>query len=111
MDDRGALLWLEWHNFSALLPTGKMDGEWLAAPSAPDVLLLPDGITPEGLSLGRINKWSPSVILLTLNKWDLPLEGENELVTILAAYPVVNTIENDRVYIRTDGENLWVTGD
>jgi len=111
MDDRGALLWLEWHNFSALLPTGKMDGEWLAAPSAPDVLLLPDGITPEGLSLGRITKWSPSVILLPLNQSDLPLEGENELITILAAYPVVNTIENDRVYIRTDGENLWVTGD
>lgn len=110
-DDRGALLWLEWHNFSALLPTGKLEGEWLAAPSAPDVLLLPDGISPEGLSFGRINKWSPNVILLSLKESDLPLVGENELLTMLAAYPVVTTLEHHQVHIITDGENLWVTGD
>ena len=110
-DDRGALLWLEWQNFSALLPTGKLEGEWLAAPSAPDVLLLPDGITPEGMSLGRINKWFPRVILLPLKEADLPLVGENELMIVLASYPVVNTLDHDRVTIQTDGENLWVTGD
>ena len=110
-DERGALLWLEWQNFSALLPTGKLEGEWLAAPSAPDVLLLPDGIAPEGLSLGRINLWSPRVILLPLKASDLPLVGENELMTVLSAYPVISTLDHDWVQITTDGENVWVTAD
>ncbi len=109
--EKGALLWLEWQNFSALLPTGKIGGEWLAAPSAPDVLLLPDGITPEGLSLSRINLWSPAVILLPLKPADLPLVGEDELLGLLANYPVAHTLDQSVVHISTDGENMWVTGD
>jgi len=108
--EKGALMWLEWNNFSALLPTGKIGGEWLAAPSPPDVLLLPDGIVPEDFSLTRVNLWSPAVILLPLKEVDMPLIGEHELLKMLAGYPVVHTLDHDIVQISTDGENLWVSG-
>jgi competence protein ComEC len=107
---KGALMWLEWKNFSALLPTGKIGGEWLAAPSPPDVLLLPDSIAPEDFSLARVNLWSPAVILLPLKEADMPLIGEHELLKMLADYPVVHTLDHDIVQISTDGENLWVSG-
>jgi hypothetical protein len=93
-----------------LLPTGKIGGEWLAAPSPPDVLLLPDGIVPEDFSVTRVNLWSPAVILLPLKEADMPLIGEHELLKMLAGYPVVHTLDHDIVQISTDGENLWVSG-
>ena len=109
--DKGAVLWLAWHNFSAVLPAGKVEGEWILVPSAPDVLLLPDDLQPEELPLARINRWSPAVILLPLEQADLPLQGEHTLLQKLAGYPLVTTLDYDQVHISTDGQQLWVRGE
>jgi hypothetical protein len=42
--DRGAVFWLAWQNFSALLPTGRVDDNWLNVPSPPSMILLPQNI-------------------------------------------------------------------
>lgn len=109
--DRGAVLWLQWENFSALLPTGKVEDNWYAVPEVPDALLIPDGLKPEDLSLPLMNDWSPAVILLPLAESDLPLEGQHELLELLEDYPVVATYEYGRICLSTDGENLWVNGE
>lgn len=109
--ERGAVLWLQWHNFSALLPTGKVEDNWLDTPEAPDILLLPDGLDAEDLPLSLVNRWSPVVILLPLDESDLSLQGENDLLEILAGYPVLNTYEYGWVRLTTDGEQVWVSGE
>jgi hypothetical protein len=109
--ERGAVLWLEWQNFSALLPTGKVDEQWLDVPGAPDVVLLKDGLQADDLPLKIITSWSPSVILLPLEASDLPLSGEHPLITVLTGYPVLNMVEYGQIRITTDGNNLWVNGD
>jgi competence protein ComEC len=109
--DRGAVLWLEWDQFSALLPIGKVDGVWILVPSAPDVLLLPDDLPPEELPLERITLWSPTVILLALEEADLPLQGEHPLRQKLAGYPLLTTLDYDQVHISTDGHEMWVSGE
>jgi competence protein ComEC len=108
--DKGAVLWLTWQDFSALLPAGKVDNEWILAPSAPDVLLLPDDLRPDELPLQRINWWSPAVILIPLNDTDLPLDGEHTLLQKLAGYPLVTTLDYDQVHISTDGNQMWING-
>jgi hypothetical protein len=108
--DKGAVLWLTWQDFSALLPAGKVDNEWILAPSAPDVLLLPDDLGPDELPLQRINWWSPAVILIPLNDTDLPLDGEHTLLQKLAGYPLVTTLDYDQVHISTDGNQMWING-
>ncbi|MFN2304895.1 MAG: ComEC/Rec2 family competence protein [Anaerolineales bacterium] len=109
--DKGAVLWLAWHNFSALLPTGKVEEAWIVVPSAPDVILLPDDLQPDELPLQRINWWSPTVILIPLEEADLPLHGEHLLLQKLKGYPFITTLEYDQVHISTDGEKLWVDGE
>jgi len=109
--ERGAVLWLEWENFSALLPTGKVADHWLLVPGAPDFVLLPDDLAADDLPLQRINDWSPSVLLLPLEKSELPLEGQHELITLLADYPLVTSLDYGWVRVSTDGYELWVQGE
>ena len=109
--ERGAVLWLQWENFSALLPTGKVQDNWADAPDAPDALLLPDGLKKEDLPLPLVNGWSPVVILLPLAESDLPLQGQYELLDIFEDYPIISTYEYNHIYLSTDGENVWVNGD
>jgi len=109
--ERGAVLWLEWQNFSALLPTGKVDSSWLEVPKTPDAVLLPDGLAAEDQALTSIKHWSPAVILLPLAESDLPLQRQPEMLSALEGYPVVCTYEHGWVRLTTDGEMLWVTGD
>ncbi len=109
--ERGAVLWLEWQNFSALLPTGKVDSSWLEVPETPDAVLLPDGLAAEDQALALIKHWSPAVILLPLAESDLPLQRQPEMLSALEGYPVVCTYEHGWVRLTTDGEMLWVTGD
>lgn len=106
--ERGSVLWLEWGNFSALLPTGKAEDRWLEVPESPDVLLLKDGLNAKNLPLWQINLWSPTVILLPLEESEMPLQGEHELVRLLAGYPVVDTLDQGWVRVSTDGKQIWV---
>jgi len=109
--ERGAVLWLSWDNFSALLPTGKVEENWLDVPGAPDVILLPDNLAAEDLPLEQINSWQPAVILLPLAETDLPLHGEHSLLSLLVGYPILNTDEHGWIEVSTDGETLWVNGE
>lgn len=108
--ERGTVLWLAWQNFSALLPTGKVESEWMMIPSAPDVILLPDDLPVEELPLERINWWSPALILIPLSAADLPLQGDHPLLQKLAGYPLVSTLDYAQVHVSTDGEQMWVDG-
>ncbi|MEA3325979.1 MAG: ComEC/Rec2 family competence protein [Chloroflexota bacterium] len=109
--ERGAVLWLEWHNFTALLPTGKVEDHWLSTPLPPQVILLPDDLKAETLPLPILNNWAPSVLLLPLEETDLPLQGEYELFSLLENDPLVSTLEYEWVRIDTDGKQLWVHGE
>jgi competence protein ComEC len=108
LEQKGALFWLAWGNFNALLPAGKVGETWLQAPDAPDVLLLPDDISSENLPLPTINAWSSSVILLPLKASELPLQGTHELVTLLDGYPLLNSLDYGWVRVSTDGSQVWV---
>jgi len=101
---------LTWNNFSALLPTGKIEKSSIQLPQAPDVVLLEDGMKAEDLSLEKLTGWSPSVILIPLEESDLPLLGEHEILSLLAGFPVVSTLDHTWVRVSTDGVRLWATG-
>jgi len=109
--DRGAVTWLEWDAFSALLPIGKVEDHWLRVPEAPDVLLLPDSVSADEIPLWKVSLWAPSLILLPLEESDLPLLGEHALMTLLEGYPVVSTVDYGWVRISSDGEFIWVNGE
>jgi competence protein ComEC len=111
VEDRGAVLWLTWDNFSALIPAGKVATTNLYPPFGPNVFLLPDTVKAEEVSLEVFNRWSPSVILLPLAESDLPFQGQHELLVLLEDYPVISTLDYSWVRITTDGEKLWVVGD
>ena len=108
--DRGAVFWLAWKNFSALLPAGKVEEHWLDVSEAPDVVLLPDGVDEESLGMETLTAWGPAVILVPLTEADLPVQGEHPVLAALMAYPMVSTIDYGWIRISTDGESLWVTG-
>ncbi len=109
--ERGAVFWLEWGDFSALLPTGKVEEHWLNVPYAPSLILLPDSLKAEDLPMELITAWQPSVILLPLPESDLPLHGDHPLVELLSGYPLVDTFSHGWVRVKTDGEQIWVWGE
>jgi competence protein ComEC len=109
--DRGAMFWLEWKEFNALLPAGKVDECWLDVPAPPDVVLLPDGVDEELLALDAFTVWGTQAILLPMAEADLPLQGEHPVLAALADYPVVNAVDHGWIRVSTDGESLWVTGE
>ena len=81
------MLWLTWDNFSALLPTGKVEEHWLTVPAAPDVILLPDNLKSDDLPLNLIATWQPAILVLPLDEADLPLHGVHPLQSLLESYP------------------------
>ena len=111
MGERGAVLWLSWENFSALLPTGKVAENWLNVSEAPDVVLLPDGLEADEIPLPAINAWQPAVLLLPLAEADLPLHGDHPVISLLEGYPLLPTTGYGWVRVNTDGETLWVNGE
>jgi competence protein ComEC len=106
--ERGAVFWLTWGDFRALIPTGQVDGHWLNVPAPPGALLLPDPASAQSLPLEVINRWSPAVILLPLEESELPLSGEHPWLSYLAGYPVLSNLGHGWVRISTDGQGLWV---
>ncbi len=109
--DRGAVFWLEWDKFSALLPAGKVEDHWLDAPEAPDVVFLPDGVDEESLEVDTLTLWNPAVILLPLTESELPVQGEHPVLAALRESPLVTTVDYNWIRVSTDGESLWVTGE
>jgi hypothetical protein len=109
--ERGAVLWLSWENFSALLPTGKVEENWLNVPQAPDLVLLPEGLEANDIPLPTVNAWQPAAILLPLAEADLPLHGDHPVISLLEGYPLLTTSDHGWVRVSTDGETLWVNGE
>jgi fumarate reductase subunit D len=109
--DRGAVFWLEWENFSALLPAGKVEDHWLDVPAAPDVVILPDGVDKESLEVDTLTLWGSAVILLPLTEAELPVLDEHPVLAALREYPLVTTVDYNWIRISTDGESLWVMGE
>jgi competence protein ComEC len=109
--ERGAVLWLEWDRFSALLPVGKVEGHWLTSGENPDVLLLPDGISAKAFPLDQVNAWTPAVILFPLDDSDFPLRGEHPLLSLLDGYPILTSFDHGWVRVTTDGQSVWVKGE
>jgi competence protein ComEC len=106
--ERGAVLWLTWDDFSALIPTGKVGDHWLDVPSPPHVLFLPDGLNAENLPLDRINLWSPAAIVFPVGSADLPLMGEHPVIALLDGYPLVSSQAHGWIEVSTDGHQAWV---
>ena len=110
VEERNAILWLDWKNFSALIPTGKATSDWLTVPNSPDVIILPNAINIDDLPLWKINAWEPIVLLLPMVDSDLPLQGEHPLLEALECYPLITTLEYQWVGVSTDGEDVWIRG-
>ncbi len=108
--ERGAVLWLQMENFTALLPSGKVGDHWLSPPSTPQVILLPDDLKAEDLPLKTLNAWNPDVLLYPLEESEFPLQGEHEILSLIEDFPIVHTLDHDWVRISTDGKQLWVNG-
>ncbi len=106
--ERGAVLWLAWADFSALIPTGKVGEHWLDVPSPPNVLFLPDGLNAQSLPLDQVTLWAPAVIVFPVQAADTPLIGEHPVIEMLAGYPLVSSQAHGWVEISTDGREVWV---
>ncbi len=107
-DQRGAVLWLTWEDFRALIPIGKVEDHWLDVPAPPVVLFLPDGLAPQDLPIEQVNVWSPVVIVLALGQTDLPLMGEHPMINYLQRYPVISNQEHGWVRVTSNGVRAWV---
>ena len=105
---RGAVLWLTWENFSALIPTGRVDEHWLNSPSPPSILYLPNRIHSQIFPIDQITQWQPIVILLPQNPANLPLDGLDPVLELLGDYPILGTHDHGWVRISTDGQQVWV---
>ena len=103
--ERGALLWLNWEDFRALIPTGKVGDCWHHLPAPPDVLFLPAGLGVDDLPLEQITLWAPEVILLSATEADAP-----PLQAALTGYPLVSRQAHGWVRVSSDGKGMWVRG-
>ena len=106
--ERGAVLWLTWENFSALIPTGRVDEHWLNPPSSPRIVYLPGRIYSQPLPLDQITQWAPAVILLPQDPANLPLDGLDPVLELMRDYPIIGTSNHGWVRISTDGQQIWV---
>ena len=106
--ERGAVLWLEWAQFSAILPTGKVDEYRMAVPGAPDMVLLPDGVEVESQWVSQVVDWQPAAILFPLAQNDLPLQGDHALLLEMQEFPLLTTLEHGWLRVSTDGAQVWV---
>ena len=111
ISEKGAVFWLEWKDFSAVLPTGKVNSGWLAVPGPPDVVLLPEDMPVDDFPLTVLNDWSPAVILLPLHSSDVPINGEHELASLLQGYPWLTSLDHGWVQVSTDGAQVWATAE
>ena len=102
----GAVLLIEWEQFSALLPVGLdldlMRDMVLALPPV-DLLLLADGGNPALSPPEWINNLAPQVVWVSAED-DLPEETQ----LTLEGYRMLSSFQVGWSRITTDGENIWV---
>lgn len=106
--ERGAVLWLTWENFSALIPTGRVDDHWLNPPAPPSIVYLPNRIHSQALPIEQITPWEPVAILLPQDPANLPLDGLDPVLELLRDYPILGTHDHGWVRVSTNGEQVWV---
>jgi competence protein ComEC len=110
---RGAVLLLEWGEFSALLPIG-LDFESLEALMAErglgtvTALLLAEGgyaplNTPEWIA-----RWRPQVVLLSVAAGDEAGRPDPETLAAVDGYTLLRTDLDGWIHLSTDGERMWV---
>ncbi len=108
---RGAVLQLEWRNFSALLPMG-MDTESLQ--SLPDrlapvtaLLLAESGYAPLNPP-AWLERLHPQVVLLSVSPGDHHGLPSPETLEAVQDYTLLRTDRNGWIELTTDGEQMWV---
>ena len=108
---RGAVLQLEWRNFSALLPMG-MDTESLQ--SLPDrlapvtaLLLAESGYAPINPP-AWLEHLHPQVVLLSVSPGDHHGLPSPETLEAVQDYTLLRTDRNGWIELTTDGEQMWV---
>ncbi len=110
---RGAIYMLCWGNFSALLPIGLefesmealMRNQQLGDITA--LLLADSGYVPLNPP-GWIQRWSPQVILLSVEAGDYDGRPDPETLAAVEGYSLLRTDQNGWIEISTDGEQMWV---
>ncbi len=110
---RGAVLWLHYKNFQALLPLG-LDFESMEilkndhhmGPMA--ALLLADGGYAPLNPLDWIKRWQPRVILISAAAGSSKGLPDQETMSALTDYTTLRTDQNGWIELSTDGNRLWV---
>ncbi|MDH4209649.1 MAG: hypothetical protein OEV76_12290, partial [Anaerolineae bacterium] len=108
---RGAVLLLEWRNFSALLPMG-VDAETLVTlqkePAPVTALLLAEGGYAPLNPPGWLDRLRPQVVLLSVSPGDRHGLPSPETMEAVKDYSLLRTDRNGWVELTTDGEQMWV---
>jgi competence protein ComEC len=113
VNQRGAVLLLEWDNFRALLPIG-LDFDSLANLGSDadlreiTVLLLAEsGYAPLNTS-AWIEQLHPRLVLLSVAAGDAEGLPSPETLLAVKGYQLLRTDQNGWIKLSTDGEQLWV---
>jgi competence protein ComEC len=110
---RGAIFYLEWKSFRALLPLGANFEELESLGWGRDIgmvtalILADNGLAPANPP-EWINNLKPELLLLSVapkNKQGFP---SPETLDTIAGYPLLRTDQNGWIHLSTDGDRLWV---
>ncbi len=110
---RGAILWLEWKNFRALLPLGVTfedfeSFQWGAEVGTVTALLLAEGGYAPANPPQWIENLHPQVILLSVASDDREGRPSEETLEAVEGYNLLRTDRNGWIHLTTDGQRLWV---
>jgi len=110
---RGAVLWLEWRNFSALLPLGPDTQALEALQKEPGLvpvsaLLLADGGYLPLNPPQWLERLRPQMVLLSVASGDRRGLPSPEILQAIAGYSLLRTDQNGWIHLSTDGSRLWV---
>jgi competence protein ComEC len=113
VDRRGAVLLLEWGNFSALLPVGITFESWEKLFDDHElvpvtVLLLAQNGTASLNTLEWIGRWQPQLLLLSVAAGDESGKPDPETIQSAAGYSLLRTDQNGWIHLHTDGKTMWV---
>ena len=109
----GAVLLLEWRNFSALLPIG-LDEDLCQAlleepgPLPVNALLLASSGAADLNPPEWLQAWEPQLVLLSVGAGDRRARPATEVLQAVEGYTLMRTDQNGWVHLSTDGERMWV---
>ncbi len=113
VDDKGAVLWLEWQNFRMLLPMG-LDAEALerlqndtTMRNLSALVLAESGYAPANPP-ALIVQANPQVAMLSVAVADKAGLPSPETLQALEEYNLLRTDKNGWIEITTDGKQMWV---